>query len=58
MVETQLQEQARYYTTTEACSCPDWRWRPQARPCKHVVALCAAEALLAANRAKWDERGS
>ena len=49
---------ARYYTTTSppCCSCPQWRYRPSARPCKHVKALADAEALVAAQAAKWVER--
>ena len=44
---------ARYFTTVDACSCPDWRFRGRYRPCKHVKALREAEALLAANAVKW-----
>ena len=57
MVETQLQEQAKYFTTSEACSCPDWRWRRPEAGCKHMRELRAAEALLEAHRTKWS-RGS
>ena len=46
----------KYYTTEQGCSCPQWRYRPWARPCKHVVALRAAQDLLEANAAKWAGR--
>ena len=35
----------RYFTTAQACSCPQWRFRPQQRPCKHVRRLREAEGL-------------
>ena len=50
---------ARYFTTPEACSCPDWKWRGSkpgkyhGRPCKHMTALRRAVSLIAANNAKW-----
>ena len=44
---------AKYFTTTEACSCLDARYRPWARPCKHVRALREALAVLDANGRKW-----
>ena len=44
---------ARYYTTPDACSCPDWRWRRRAGGCKHMRALVAALELIAANDRKW-----
>ena len=53
---------ARYYTSTEACSCPDWTWRGSrpgkhhGRPCKHITALRRAVSLLAQNSVKWSER--
>lgn len=52
-------EPARYYTTRQACSCPDWYYRgsraePQ-RPCKHMVELVWALAVLERNLAKWKE---
>ena len=53
MVETQHQEQARYFTTTEACSCLSWRWRRPEGGCKHMLALRRALALLEAHKAKW-----
>ena len=56
MVETQHQEQARYFTTTEACSCPDWRWRRPEAGCKHMLALRRAMAVVEANKAKWAAR--
>ena len=39
-----------YYTTADACSCPAWLYRPDARPCKHVQALRDAYTLIAAQR--------
>ena len=42
-----------YYTTTEACSCPDFRYRSHIRPCKHVKALRDAHALIDATNRKW-----
>lgn len=41
----------RYYTTTLACSCPDFFFRGRQRPCKHVVALRDAHALI--NAQEW-----
>ena len=44
----------RYFTSVDACSCPDWKFRGRFRPCKHVKALREAyETIKAANR-KWD----
>ena len=39
-----------HYTTAEACSCKDWRYRRAARPCKHVRRLRWAASLLQAQR--------
>ena len=47
---------AKYFTSTEACSCPQWRFRPWARPCKHQKALRQAIELVDANRRKWATR--
>ena len=47
-------EVARYFTTTKACSCPDFRFRGRFRPCKHVKALREAQALITAQKRKWD----
>ena len=47
---------AAYFTTADppGCSCLDWRYRPERRPCKHVKTLREAyETIKAANR-KWD----
>ncbi len=33
------QQAAKYFTSTEACSCPDWLYRGHIRPCKHVREL-------------------
>ena len=44
----------RYYTAVDRCSCPDWRFRGQIRPCKHIKALRDALALIDATRRKWD----
>ena len=44
---------ARYFTSSEACSCPDWAYRGRYRPCKHIKALREALAVLDANTAKW-----
>ena len=33
---------ARYFTTVDRCSCPDFRFRGRQRPCKHVLALRTA----------------
>ena len=38
--------EVKYYTSTRACSCPDWRYRGHIRPCKHVRALVDAYALI------------
>ena len=46
--------EARYFTSSETCSCPQWRYRPWARPCKHQEALRQAIELLDANAAKWE----
>ena len=35
-----------YYTTPQACSCPDHRFRGRERPCKHVKRLRAARRLI------------
>ena len=43
-----------YYTTTEACSCPDFRYRGRLRPCKHIRRLRDAHALIEATNRKWD----
>ena len=49
--------EAKYFTSTEACSCPDWRFRGRQRPCKHVEALRQAVAVIAATNAKWATKG-
>ena len=51
-------EPARYYTSTEACSCPDFVYRRMRAKqyCKHQKALNAALELIDANVAKWDGR--
>ena len=41
-------EQPRHYSTTAACSCADWKYRPRARPCKHVKAIWQARDLIGA----------
>ena len=43
----------KYYSTDEACSCPDWHYRRRTResPCKHVKRLQDARALLDAQEA-------
>ncbi len=45
---------AKYYTSADppGCSCPQWKYRPWARPCKHVSALLAAIDLLEAQNLK------
>ena len=40
------QTEPRHYTTEAACSCEHWRFRPWARPCKHVAGLREAMELL------------
>ncbi len=49
---------SQYFTSTVACSCPDYVYRRMrlGLPCKHIRRLREAEALLAANRVKWSER--
>ena len=42
----------KYFTTTRACSCPDWQYRGRYRPCKHIKALVAAYALIQAQNVK------
>ena len=50
---------ARYYTSTEACSCKDWEYRGSRpgkyhnKPCKHMASLRQALQLLGRNAAKW-----
>ena len=34
-----MEHTPRYYSTPDACSCPDWQYRGRLRPCKHVRAL-------------------
>ena len=36
----------KYETRPNRCGCPDWRFRPDTRPCKHVRALRDAVAVL------------
>ena len=38
----------KYFSTRTACSCPDWHYRRRtpAEPCKHVLRLQHAKALL------------
>ena len=48
---------AKYFTSLDGCSCPDWRYRGHIRPCKHVSALRDAVAVLEANAAKWASVG-
>ena len=40
----------KYFSTLTACSCPDWHYRRRtpAGPCKHVLRLQHAKALLGA----------
>ena len=45
---------ADYFTTTNACSCPDFRYRGRLRPCKHISALVDAYALIRAVLRKWE----
>ena len=47
-------EAARYFTSLEACSCPDWHYRGRQRPCKHVRELRQALAVLDSHKRKWD----
>ena len=56
MVTTPL---VKYKSTFAACSCPDWHYRrrTQAEPCKHVLRLQHAKALLEAQEAHNRERG-
>ena len=35
-------DRPRHYTTMDGCSCPDSKYRPWRRPCKHVRRLRAA----------------
>ena len=50
---------ARYYTSVSACSCGDWTWRGsrpgkyKGRPCKHMVSLQRAVAVIAENAVMW-----
>ena len=37
---------SKYDTRPNRCDCPDWRYRPERRPCKHVRALREAVAVL------------
>ena len=50
-----------YYTTTSppCCSCKDWEHRGSktGKACKHIVALAAAERLIASNARRWDSVG-
>ena len=43
-----------YFTSLDACSCPDFRYRRRARPCKHVAALRDAYKLIKAVLRKWE----
>ena len=49
--------ESRYFTTVNppCCSCLDFWYRGHIRICKHVRRLREAEALLAANTARWAE---
>ena len=49
---------ARYFTSLEACSRPDYVYRRMrtGQQCKHQKALRQALELLAANEARWAER--
>ena len=52
-----LDQPAKYFTSTESCSCPDWRFRGRQRPCKHILRLREALDVLDANRRKWASIG-
>ena len=54
--DTLTKPPARYFTSESGCSCPQWRFRPWARPCKHVRELRAAYGIIEANRLKWEKR--
>ena len=53
---------SKHFTSVDppCCSCRDWEYRGSrtGRPCKHIRRLQEAEVLLAANAAKWVERGA
>ena len=44
---------AKYYTSAQACSCLDFWYRGHQRPCKHVVELRDALAVVDATNLKW-----
>ena len=46
-------EVSRYYTTLQACSCKDWRYRRKATGCKHMRELAAALDIIERYKAKW-----
>ena len=56
--DTLTKPPSRYFTSTVACSCPDYVYRRMrlGLPCKHIRRLQEALALLSSNRAKWSER--
>ena len=46
----------KYGTTPTGCWCPAWRYRPVARPCKHVKRLTDAISTLREYRAVQEAR--
>ena len=56
MVTTEI---VKYVSTLTWCNCPDWfyRRRTPAEPCKHVLRLQHAKALLEAQEVHNRERG-
>ena len=50
--------EAKYFTSVDACSCPDYRYRkgPRGRDCKHIAALKLAVQVLARTQGQVGNR--
>ena len=36
-------QDGKYFTTAQSCTCPDYKYRPENRPCKHIKELVGTE---------------
>ena len=57
LVARQMAKRSAYFTDTEACSCPDFKYRGRLRPCKHIIELREAFDQIEKVELRWRDNG-
>ena len=52
----EVENEAKYFTDTRACSCPDFFYRGHERPCEHIRAYHEALEIVTTVERKWERR--